>query len=107
MATLDEAKRCPDCKRDGVLQRTEQQPDGNSMHVYVCMYERCEGYRLIWNVTVFSDGTVPDPTNFANMPKAIKYSHNSELEQLIRDARASAEQAEKAALNRYEIGRDR
>ncbi|GAK61767.1 hypothetical protein U27_02596 [Candidatus Vecturithrix granuli] len=61
MATIDEASRCYMCKEPGDLRITRPMPDKSKLLTYYCTNNRCEWYDTPWNVSVRSDGTVPDP----------------------------------------------
>ena len=68
MATYDEASACYECGNVGELAITRPFPDGSKLLTFYCRNSVCEWFDTAWNVTVRTDGTIPD----ANMNQTEK-----------------------------------
>lgn len=60
MATYDEASACYECGNTGELVVTREFSDGSKLLTFYCRNKACEWNDTPWNVTVRSDGSIPD-----------------------------------------------
>lgn len=89
-STLEEARRCPECKEPGEIQQLLPGPRHSKVHVYECKNLRCKTANETWIVQVNRDGSIPNrnkgPKEFPNskrmndMGKSYVDYLNSEVE---------------------------
>ena len=60
MASLDEAQKCPKCAFTGAVRSERTFPDRTKLLSIYCENERCSWYNTSWNVSVRSDGSIPE-----------------------------------------------
>lgn len=87
--TYEEATRCPKCNIPGEVRKIIPAPNirGAKLHTVYCISKLCPWYDTCWMVQINLDGSVPEPKNHLNSPKA--YVGFEGHEQMARDLEAA------------------
>ena len=76
MASLDEAQKCPKCGLTGNVRNERMFPDRTKLLNIYCENDRCSWYNTSWNVSVRSDGSIPDPQIHKGPKTYVGFEHD-------------------------------